>query len=150
LIRRALSVDARALRRVEVAALAPGWTTDQIQGTLNETHSLVLVAEVDGTLQGYVSFRSVLDEAELLRLGVVPAARRQGIASSLLRAAARQLASTGVSDLFLEVRADNFPALAFYASIGWQATGSRPNYYRDGVDAVLMQCSTRVLASPTV
>ncbi|MBZ0111640.1 MAG: ribosomal protein S18-alanine N-acetyltransferase [Thermoanaerobaculia bacterium] len=150
MIRRATPEDAQTLRRVEAAALPPGWTKDQIQGTLDEARSLVLIAEEQDEPQGYVSFRSVLDEAELLRLGVVPNSRRRGIASALLGTAATQLAESGVRDLFLEVRADNFPALAFYASLGWKATGSRPNYYPGGVDAVLMRCPARALTSSTL
>lgn len=150
MIRRALPEDAEALRRIEVAALAPGWTTDQILGTLNDAHSLVLIFEMEGQAKAYVSFRFVVDEAELLRLGVVPAARRLGIARALLNTAAGQLIDVGVRDLFLEVRADNFSALAFYGTTGWRAVGSRRGYYLDGVDAVLMRSSTRVLASATV
>jgi len=76
-------------------------------------------------------------EAELLRIGVEPAARRAGLARRLLGASEAALRAAGIARCFLEVRADNAPARALYEACGWVAHGRRARYYPDGDDAVL-------------
>lgn len=97
------------------------------------------VTENDGRVAGFLAARKLADELEILNLAVAPAARRQGVAGQLLRAAMKWAAAEGVAKIYLEVRASNAAAKAFYQSHGFHSTGTRPNYYRDPVDdAVLL------------
>lgn len=79
----------------------------------------------------------VVGEAELLRIAVTPAARRQGLARRLLEANQASLAALGCDTLHLEVRISNTPARSLYESLGWRVVGQRKGYYRDGEDAAL-------------
>ena len=45
--------------------------------------------------------------------------------------------------MLLEVRADNRPALAFYAHHGFVEIDRRDRYYADGATAVVMQAAAR-------
>jgi ribosomal-protein-alanine N-acetyltransferase len=100
----------------------------------------VLVAETGTQLVGYVVGRSVLDEAEILNLGVAPRARRHGVARALVGALLAAFASAGVRSAFLEVRESNFPARALYQSFDFGEVGRRPRYYRRPVeDAVILR-----------
>ena len=61
----------------------------------------------------------VADEAEILTVGVVPAARRRGIARRLLAALLAEAArARRAPRCFLEVRVDNDAARALYAQRG--------------------------------
>lgn len=80
-------------------------------------------------------------EAELLRISVAPSARRKGLGRALLQAAEMDLEKSGIRHLYLEVRVSNTSARALYEAEGWQVTGHRPHYYRDGEDAVLYKKS---------
>ena len=53
-------------------------------------------------------------------LFVVVQARRQGVASALLRAAAEHAHALGAASLSLSTALDNTPAQALYESLGWQ------------------------------
>jgi hypothetical protein len=53
-------------------------------------------------------------------LAVAPGARRGGAGRTLLAAAARLGARWGARGLWLHVRADNYPALALYRSLGFR------------------------------
>jgi ribosomal-protein-alanine N-acetyltransferase len=45
--------------------------------------------------------------------------------------------------VLLEVRADNGPALAFYARTGFAEIHRRRRYYRDGTDAIVLELDLR-------
>ena len=104
----------------------------------------------DAAESGYLLLRIVVDEAEVLDLGVAPAARRQGLGRALLDAAHHHVARAGAAKMFPEVAEDNRPAQGLYASLGYIETGRRAGYYLrpDGrrVDALTL---ARQLAGPS-
>ena len=89
--------------------------------------------------QGFLLGRTVSDEAELLTLAVAPEARRMGLGRNLLAEFAHRSLARGAREAFLEVASDNAPAIALYASAGWQPAGTRRNYYAPGIDAIVMR-----------
>jgi ribosomal-protein-alanine N-acetyltransferase len=84
-------------------------------------------------------------DAEILTIAVDPAARRNGYARTLLAASKQELAGLGVMRLFLEVAADNLPAVALYEREGFLPVGVRKAYYRressPNMDAKLLSCA---------
>lgn len=87
---------------------------------------------------GFIVYRATLDEAELITIGVAPAARRSGIAAVMLGIMEDDLKKRGVKKIFLEVAENNAAARALYATNGYSVVGTRPKYY-DGVDAIIME-----------
>lgn len=79
---------------------------------------------------GFVLYRQVLDEAEILSIGVRPDRRREGMGRMLLHAVHTKLAEQGAATIFLEVGQDNPGAIALYEGIGYTRVGIRRNYYR--------------------
>jgi len=106
----------------------------------------ILVAELDAAqppeLVGFAAFHRVMDEAELRNIAIDPAHQRKGIARALLAAGIRALQEFGVRQLFLEVRASNQPARAFYAAAGFRLLYTRRDYYRDPVDDAWVMART--------
>ena len=96
-------------------------------------------------LDGFVLFRRAADESEILIIAVSPSARRRGLGRRLMDGALRAVAAAGAESMFLEVAVDNAPALALYASLGFEEIARRPRYYhrRGGlrVDALLLRRS---------
>ncbi len=88
---------------------------------------------------GFCAWRqSAPDEAELLNLAVDPASRRNGVASALLNA----LAKEAKGKLFLEVAEPNIAAIALYEHHGWVRVGVRRGYYKQGnINAIVMEKS---------
>jgi ribosomal-protein-alanine N-acetyltransferase len=79
-------------------------------------------------------------EAELELIAVAPQAQRQGVAGRLFAALAKELYTTKVFGIMLEVRASNYPAIELYRRLGFAETGRRKRYYRDPMeDAVQMR-----------
>lgn len=94
--------------------------------------------DIIASQNGFIVYRSVLDEAEIITIGVAPDARRGGIAAAMLGIMEGDLKKRGVKKIFLEVAADNAGARALYERNGYVQSGLRPKYY-DGVDAILME-----------
>lgn len=93
--------------------------------------------DIMASQNGFIVYRAVLDEAELITIGVHPDARRGGIAATMIELMVRDLAARGVKRVFLEVAENNHPARALYEKHGFAVVGRRPKYY-DGIDAILM------------
>lgn len=78
-------------------------------------------------------------EAEVLTVGVVPAARRSGIGRYLLHILLDEAHRRGATEVFLEVRTDNDAARQLYRGEGFAELGVRRGYYDGGrVDALTM------------
>ncbi len=87
---------------------------------------------------GFVVWRVVADEAEIITIGVHPDARRGGIAAAMLALVENDVKARGGKKIFLEVAENNAPARALYENNGYNRIGVRPKYY-DGIDAILME-----------
>ena len=126
----------------EQAMFGPeAWTRTGYRDELaDRRHRSYLVAESGtGALLGWAGVRVVADEAEVLTVGVVPEARRTGLARRLLAGLLAAAVQRGARDAYLEVRTDNDAALALYRSEGFAEVGVRRGYYENGrVDAVVM------------
>lgn len=118
------------------------WTANGYLNELADTRTRHYLAVEDATsaLLAWGGVMVVADAAEILTVGVVPAARRRGIARQLLHALLDEARRRGARECFLEVRVDNAAARALYESDGFAQVGLRPGYYDGGrVDAVVMR-----------
>ena len=93
--------------------------------------------DIIASQNGFIVYRAITPEAELITIGVHPDARRGGIAATMIELMVRDLAARGVKRVFLEVAENNHPARALYEKHGFTVVGRRPKYY-DGIDAILM------------
>jgi len=110
---------------------------DELRDTVTRRYFAVL--DDEGDLLGWGGVRVVGDEAEILTVGVVPAARRHGVGSMLVAALLADAARRGATEIFLEVRVDNDAARSLYLANGFEKIGIRRGYYDAGrVDAVTM------------
>ena len=79
-------------------------------------------------------------ECELEFVLVPPETRRQGIGRMLIDTVVAWARDLGASEMRLEVRESNAPALRLYEACGFVVAGRRPGYYADPAeDAVLMR-----------
>jgi len=92
-----------------------------------------------GSLLGLASAQLLVEDVHVLRLAVVPGARRRGIGRRLLDGLVGWAAELDAAAVVLEVRAGNVAARTLYASAGFVEDGLRRGYYPDGEDAVLLR-----------
>jgi ribosomal-protein-alanine N-acetyltransferase len=94
--------------------------------------------EIIASQNGFIVYRPILDEAEIITIGVHPDARNTGIASAMLGIIEGELKKSGIKSIFLEVAENNAPARRLYESNGYKQIGIRTKYY-DGIDAIMMK-----------
>ena len=92
-----------------------------------------------GALVGYAGGWVVDGDVQILKVGTDPAWRRRGIARELLAHVAADARNLGAQTVSLEVRAGNEGAQALYKALGLAPVGTRPRYYSDREDALIMQ-----------
>lgn len=130
--RRASAEDAGHLATLHALCFEAPWDTASFVRLLSRPGALGLLGKRQETCApvAFVLFDHVGEEAEILTLGVHPACRKRSVAASLLAKGFEELAGSGARRLFLEVAADNMPALALYRSTGFTVSGRRSGYYR--------------------
>lgn len=146
MIHRAHPTDLPGLAALEAALFAHDpWSPDALGAQLADPDSWT--AQIPGPAgpAAYAVLRCAADEAELLRIGVQPGSRRQGLARALLTAGADWAGERGATRLFLEVSHFNNGALAFYQAQGFRVVGRRRGYYGPDEDAIVME---RALCTP--
>ena len=123
---------------------APSWTRAAYEVAIDartcpKRVALVAKTAKDDHILGFIIANLNAPDSELETIVTAASHQRQGIAQKLFEALLSELRSAGATQITLEVRPSNHPAIALYKSLGFSQSGSRPRYYADPVeDAVLM------------
>lgn len=135
---------AALLAEIHAAAFpaAESWSRDVIALQLELPTTFALLHPAGG----FVMARTVVDEAEILTLAVMPTHRRQGLGRLLLGAAMTRAAVLGAAAMFLEVATTNHAARGLYEAMGFVKAGHRRRYYADGTDALILRSTLTPLA----
>ncbi|MGH8860165.1 MAG: ribosomal protein S18-alanine N-acetyltransferase [Jatrophihabitantaceae bacterium] len=122
---------------------ADSWTPHGYRAEIADRNRHYLVLEGEGgELLGWAGLLVAADQGEILTVGVVPSAQRQGLARTMLAALYDEARRRGARELFLDVRVGNAAAIALYGSEGFTELGRRRGYYDHGrVDGVVMRKS---------
>ena len=124
---------------IEQACFDDPWSVGVLADCFSQPHYIWETYKMDGQVVAYACASISFDEGEILRIGVLPAFRRQGIGETVLARMLAQLQSRGVEKVFLEVRASNAPAQGLYGKMGFHIIGTRKGYYPGREDAVIME-----------
>lgn len=132
-----LAARLSAIHQAAFHGQSRGWSGDEII-SLARTGHLITADEA----AGFALISAVGDTAELLTIAVAPEQQGQGIGRVLLAKAEAWAGGQQALIMFLEVAADNAPALALYGKQGFKQIGRRKQYYKRSdsarVDALIM------------
>ncbi len=121
--------------KIETSSPSP-WSSVSIIDELERQNGVQFVAaeERDKHVVGWCCARVIDEEAELFKIAVDARKRRLGVATALLCKLEGECKKRGARKFFLEVRASNEPARAFYRKNGFTQLHIRKNYYRNPKD----------------
>ncbi|MEO5666561.1 MAG: GNAT family N-acetyltransferase [Bdellovibrionota bacterium] len=126
------------LHEIEHEGLGEGqghWSYDDYVSEVASIESRIFY--VAGVAEGFVLYRDVGGEVEIMNLAV--RRKGEGHGRALLEGFLATLfgpLSGSTHTVFLEVAAGNTAARALYEKLGFEKTGLRKSYYRNGDDAV--------------
>ncbi len=139
---------AKTLARMHQESFDPSWTGEDFLQHINRSSDTVLIAQINEAPIGFIVFRLIAPECEIISLVVDQAQRKHGVGTALMNQAVRKAQSGGVRDMYLDVAIDNQAALALYEGMGFQRYGLRPRYYRRGNDKVDAYMLRKSLVNP--
>ncbi|MDD4978507.1 MAG: ribosomal protein S18-alanine N-acetyltransferase [Gallionella sp.] len=134
--------DIDAVCAIEQLVQPYPWSRGNFTDALGSGYRCV-VDEVVGQIVSYAVLMPVLDEAELLNIGVAAAQQRKGLGKAMLDAQMQWARTQNMQRIFLEVRVSNLPAIALYRAVGFIEIGMRRGYYQNAAgreDAMAMAC----------
>lgn len=117
------------------------WSVSEIQQILALPSTVGWVTE-----KGFLICSRVLDEIEIISIGILPDYRRMHLASSLISDLINFARHEKIKKIFLEVSTLNTAAQGLYAHFGFKQTGYRKNYYQTENGPVDALCLTRIIS----
>lgn len=117
------------------------WSLKNYQSMLNDPYRQIFALMNDETICGACVSCYYPPDGEILQLVVASNYQRLGHAQMLLEYCMAKLASFGIEQLFLEVRANNIAAINLYHKVGFFEIDIRKNYYlvnQKRIDAIIM------------
>ncbi len=151
----ALPSDAPAISELSRVTIEHGlrwaWTAPRVRRHIDSRASNVAVVRERGALIGFaIMAYPDDDEAHLLLLGVAPSRRRRGVGRALAAWLETTARVAGLSSIWLQVRAGNANAIAFYRRLGFRDMDLRRGYYQGAEDALFMAKDTSVPDQPAL
>ncbi len=115
------------------------WTVEEFTSLMSGPGVCAMVIICDEQPCGFLMWRQVAEEAEILSLCILPEYRRQGHGHRILQKFSGHLALSSVRQIFLEVRENNEAATTLYNNSAFEIVGRRKGYYGRKQDALIMK-----------
>lgn len=134
--------DCKALYELEQQCFfgSSAWDYNSILEILNYDTNVYFVCYEEEELVGYIGLMVAADEGNITNVAVYPSKRRRGIADALIEKVIEVAKEKNVSQIFLEVRKTNAPAISLYEKHGFSYIGCRKNYYDEPREDANIMC----------
>ena len=139
--------DEEVLAALEARVEPTPWTVGDFADVLRNGWFCDVLELDDGSIGAWAVVMPVLDEAELLTIGVRPDLQGRGLGRAMLDRMTDAMRTRKCTRCHLEVRESNERAIRLYETSGFVRVGLRKNYYRtaEGREhAVLMTLDSEV------
>ncbi len=141
-IRKMLPEDLEEVLSIESSDPLASWSKGMFLEEMQQPLGSCFVAlRSDGSNQpvvGFICFRNIAEESELLKISVDRQYRQIGIGKKLMRFYLDSGRRQGVRVFHLEVNDSNQTAIRLYQSFSYHPSGVRKKFYQNKFDALLM------------
>jgi [ribosomal protein S18]-alanine N-acetyltransferase len=143
-----IAVMSRCL--IEVGLRGWSWDPMRVARAIRHRDTCVAVAELDQHLSGFAIAEFGDTRMHLSLLAVAAAHQRGGVGRALVAWLEQSALTAGISDIQLELRANNAAAKFFYQSLGFEFVRAMPGYYRGEETAFKMHKAIGVRAARSI
>lgn len=141
-VRKMEPTDLEEVLAIEVQSSWAPWTRQMFLGEILNLYGHCFVVESRETplrrVVGFICFRHLGEESELLNLSVHPEHRSLGLGKKLMQFYITSCREAKVTRSYLEVSSTNHPAIQLYQDFAYRSVGRRLRFYRGQWDALLM------------
>jgi ribosomal-protein-alanine N-acetyltransferase len=127
---------------IEACAPPTPWSKNMFSEEMQNPFSSCFVIKVGVELRqpiiGFICFRNIAEESELLNIAVHPHYRRLGVGIKLMEFYIDFSSQRGIKVFYLEVNSSNQSAIHLYQRFSYQSFGMRKRFYQKQFDALLM------------
>jgi len=134
--------DLQEVQFIAASSSLHPWSENMFVGEMRNPFSHCFITKIrersNPPVLGFICFRNVEDESELLNICVHPQYRQLGIGKRLMQFYFGFSSRKKVKTYYLEVNSSNLPAVNLYQSFSYQSLGIRKKFYQGRFDAILM------------
>jgi len=123
---------------LDLLALKGLWTKKQWSLELTNNRRISIGVVRDSILLAMASGWIITNELHITAVAVHPLHRRKGLGRLILLSLLDKARMSGTKNTTLEVKRNNEAAIEMYKSLGFRVGGQRPNFYKDGSDALIL------------
>ena len=138
-LRKATGEDIESILMIDHEVLQTNWSEVLYLEAMILKDNYFYVLDLEGVCIGFILFRSLGDDAEVLQNAVQKDYQNFGFGKVMLEKMIQKVHSKGLKYLYLEVSEHNTPAYEFYRKYGFERIHVRKNYYGISDDALVMR-----------
>jgi len=136
-IRTAELEDLNEIYNIEKKVFNDYWSLDLIKSEIiDKKYSRVTVLELKKKIIGYIFQRKIYDENHIINLAIDIPYQHRGYGKLLLMKILEK--DDNDTNVFLEVKEANLPAVKLYIDLGFEEVDRKEGYYSDGSNAIFM------------
>ena len=129
LIREMCESDLAQVMEIETNCFSDAWSENNFLDSLRLEETCFLVAEEDGQIAGYIGMYLTVPEGAIVNVAVDERFRKNGVGTLLLGEMLKRAKEGQISQVCLEVRYHNVPAIGLYQKMGFEEIGVRKDFY---------------------
>ena len=124
---------------IDKASSCYNWTKEMFMEELVNKNSFFKILFLDDKIVGYIIYRILFDEAEILNIVIDNNFKKRKLGKYLLEQTINDILERNIKTIFLEVGKKNIPAVNLYLQFGFKQYNIRKGYYKNGENALLMK-----------
>lgn len=144
----AIAVMSRCL--IELGLRGWSWDPARVARAIEHRNTCVVVAPIDHQISGFAIAEFGDTRLHLSLLAVASTQQRHGIGRALVCWLEQSALTAGITEIELELRANNSRAKFFYQALGFEFVNAVPRYYRGEETAFRMRKALTVTAPRSI
>ena len=130
--------DIAQVAEMEKEIFSIPWSEKSFYDSLSNENTLYVVAQEGDIIAAYSGMYLSWKEGNITNVAVGKKYRRKHIASRLITFLLEEAKERGITDVTLEVRETNVPAICLYETLGFAEAGIRKNFYEKPTENALI------------